>query len=207
MCVLHFLRLVKLGAPKDLSEESGNVPAGVLYSNTVAMLPNHKESAYMHLPTFTAGAMFHIGTFLALFCFVLLFFKAVWGFFFQHELLSLLVALYMWFSVCCGKGLIIKRVISKKLRPISNADDYISVSLTALFQFATALLFTTFAFHDFFSSEVPGWIIIVYFVVSTLLFFYLPFGKLKHAVYYFAARYHLGFFYGRRGTWPPKSKC
>jgi nitrate reductase gamma subunit len=204
MCVLHFLRIVKLGAPKDLSEESGSIPAGVLYSNTVAMLPNQKESAYMHLPTFTAGAMFHIGTFLALFCFVLLFFKIFWGFFLQHELLSLLVALYMWFSVSCGTGLIIKRVISKKLRPISNADDYISVTLTALFQFVTALLFTTFAFRDFFSSDIHGWITIAYFVASTLLFFYLPFGKLKHAVYYFAARYHLGFFYGRRGTWPPK---
>ena len=28
-------------------------------------------------------------------------------------------------------------------------------------------------------------------------------GKLKHVVYFFAARYHLGFFYGWRNVWPP----
>ena len=32
----------------------------------------------------------------------------------------------------------------------------------------------------------------------------MPLGKLRHAVYYFAARYHLGFFYGWRNVWPNK---
>jgi nitrate reductase gamma subunit len=208
MCFIHFLRIIKLGVPKDLSEKSGSVPAGVLYSNTVAMSPAHKESAYKHLPTYTAGILFHLGSFLALFVFLLLFFNVMWDFFFQYTLISSIIALCMWLSTCCGIGLIIKRMTSKKLRPISNADDYISVSLTTLFQLLTALLFTIFAFHDgfhrFFSSEVHGWIIVAYMLMPTLLFIYLPFGKLKHVVYYFDARFQLGFFYGRRGTWPPK---
>jgi nitrate reductase gamma subunit len=45
-----------------------------------------------------------------------------------------------------------------------------------------------------------------YYFISIILFLYLPFGKLKHAVYYFAARYHLGFFYGWRNTWKPKKE-
>ena len=210
MCALHFLRLIKLGAPKDLSEQSGSVAAGVVYSNTVAMSPFLKESAYKHLPTFTAGVIFHLGNFLAYFCFLFLFFDAVWGFFFQYIIISSLIALCLWVSVCCGIGLIIKRLISKKLRPISNMDDYLSVSLVTLFQLFSALLFTIFVFHDifhlYFSSPVHEWIIIFYFVASALLFIYLPFGKMRHLVYYFAARYHLGFFYGRRGTWPPAKK-
>ena len=46
----HFVRLVRKGAPKDLSRRSGSVGKGVLYANTVAMMPNQKESAFMHLP-------------------------------------------------------------------------------------------------------------------------------------------------------------
>jgi nitrate reductase gamma subunit len=206
MCVIHFLRLIRLGAPKDLSEKSGSVLAGVIYSNTGAMLPMQKESAYKHLPTYTVGIILHIGIFTALLCFLLLFFDTVWEFFFQYTLLSLLVALCFFFCSCCGIVLIIKRLTSKKLCPISNLDDYLSIILVTLFQFISALLFTTFAFHEvfhkYFSSEVPEWIIIPYFIFPALLFIYLPFGKLRHAVYYFAARYHLGFFYFRRGTLP-----
>jgi len=208
MCALFFLRLIKLGAPKDLSEKSGNVTAGIVYSNTVAMLPLQKESAYKHLPTFTAGVIFHLGTFTAYFIFLILFFDAVWEFFFQYVWLSSLIALCLWVSVSCGIGLIIKRIVSKKLRPISNVDDYLSVILVTLFQLTTALLFTVFSFHDsfhtFFSSKVHEGLIMAYYIASTLLFLYLPAGKLRHLVYYFAARFHLGFFYGRRGTWPPK---
>jgi hypothetical protein len=32
---------------------------------------------------------------------------------------------------------------------------------------------------------------------------YIPAGKLRHTVYFFAARYHLGYFFGWRGVWPP----
>ena len=208
LCFIHFFRLIKLGAPKDLSEASGNVSAGVRYSNTGAMLPKEKESAYKHLPTYTAGMLFHLGSFLALFIFLLLIFDTAWGFFFQYQWLSVLIALYFWFSFCCGIGLIIKRLISKKLKPISNVDDYLSVIVVTLFHKMSALLFTVFAFHDlfheYFSSNFHSIIICAYFISAALLFIYLPLGKLKHAVYYFAARYHLGFFYGRRGTWPPK---
>ncbi|MCL2434714.1 MAG: hypothetical protein FWD09_01075 [Lentimicrobiaceae bacterium] len=208
MCFIHFLRLLKLGAPKDLSESSGNIAAGVLYSNTGAMLPAQKESASRHLPTYTAGILFHIGSFIALFCFLLLFFDAVCGFFFRHTFISLLIATYLVISSCCGIGLIIKRIVSKQLRPFSNADDYISTGLVTLFHLVSAILFIAFAFHDifhqYFSSNIHADIICTYFLAATLLFLYLPFSKLKHVIYYFAARYHLGFFYGRRGTWPPK---
>ena len=208
MCLLHFLRLIRLGAPKDLSQKSGNVTKGVIYSNTVAMLPNKKESAYMHIPTFTSGVIFHLGTFLAFFCFLFLIIKPVWKLFFDYTLISAIIAICLWISFFFGVGLFIKRLVSKQLRPISNMDDFISVCLTALFQKFSALLFTIFAFYDFFlqyfSFEIHKVIICAYYLVSALLFLYLPFSKLKHFVYYFAARYHLGFFYGRRGTWPSK---
>ena len=213
-CFIHFLRLIKLGAPKDLSEKKGNIAAAILYSNTGAMLPMQKESAYKHLPTYTAGILFHIGSFVALLCFLILIpdvftSDAVSIFFFRQPFVSALIAFCLWGSACCGIGLIIKRISSKNLRPISNVDDYLSTILVTLFQIISALLFTFYAFdqylHKYLSHGTHVGVFCTYFLIAALLFLYLPFGKLKHVVYYFAARYHLGFFYGRRGTWPPKS--
>lgn len=210
ICSYHLFRLIRLGAPKDLSEKAGSVKAGVIYSNTKAMAPQHKESAFKHLPTFVTGILFHLGSFLALFLFFLLLFNTMWGFFFAYSTLSLLIALLLLVSTCCGVGLFVKRIISKELRPISNADDYLSVAIVSLFHLSSLLLFFTFAFHDafhtIFSSAMHSGIICTYYFIATLLFLYIPLGKLKHCVYFLAARYHLGFFYGWRGTWPPKNK-
>ena len=213
ICFLHFLKLIRLGAPKDLSEKAGSVAAGVIYANTGAMSPTQKESAYKHLPNYAAGILFHIGSFTAIFCFLLLFFDILTNdtvsvFFFQHTLLSFIIAMILWVGSLFGLILIIERIFSKKLRPISNIDDYFSGGIVTLFQVLSATLFTFYAFdgclHRFFSHGIHSEIFCIYYLVAALLFFYLPFGKLKHVVYYFAARYHLGFFYGSRGTWPPK---
>lgn len=67
----HFMRLLKHGPPKDLSQKSGNIAHAICYSCIGAMSPMQKESAHLHLPTYTAGIFFHIGNFLAIdvYCF------------------------------------------------------------------------------------------------------------------------------------------
>ena len=78
------------------------------------------------------------------------------------------------------------------MRELSNPDDYISNFIVSVFHWATAGVLL---------SET---LLSVYFLIAGILFLYIPVGKLKHTVYFFAARYHLGFFYGHRGVWPPK---
>ena len=203
-CLRHFLRLVKLGKVKDLSQKSGNVAKAVVYSNTAAMLPNKKESAYKHLPTYTAGIIFHLGSFLALFFFIFTFFDVIWLWriipLCIRWWIPLCIICFLLISSSCGLFLFFKRLFSKKLKPFSNFDDYFSTGVVTLFQFVTMLilLFPTFHLPHYF------YIIFLYYITASLLFLYLPFGKLKHVVYYFAARYHLGFFYGWRNSWPPK---
>ena len=68
---MHFVRVVRLGAPKDKSEPSGSVKEGVVYANTRAMMPDQKESAYLHIPSYATGMLFHIGAFCCLLFFVL----------------------------------------------------------------------------------------------------------------------------------------
>jgi hypothetical protein len=42
------------------------------------------------------------------------------------------------------------------------------------------------------------------FIYAAFLFLYIPFGKLKHTVYFFSSRIYLGKFFGKRGVWPVK---
>ncbi|MCL2132065.1 MAG: hypothetical protein FWH36_06405 [Lentimicrobiaceae bacterium] len=213
-CLRLFLRLVKLGKVNDLSQKSGNVTRGILYSNTAAMLPNKKESAYKHLPTFTAGVVFHIGSFLSLLLFVLSFFSNIlltW--IWRLPVCLVCLACFLLISSLCGLVLFFKRVFSKKLRPFSNLDDFFSIGIVTLFQLFSVALLALFAavrgklgialwvwISDFYIT----WFHDFYYSTAIVLFLYLPFGKLKHAIYYFAARYHLGFFYGWRNAWPPQ---
>lgn len=184
----HLIRLIRLGSPKDYSLKRGNLKSAVAYSFTGAMNPLEKESAYLHFPTYTAGILYHIGTFLSIIIFFLLLISVSITGMFQWGFLCLLIV-----SSICGLGIFTKRITLKKLRSLSNPDDYISNLLVTAFQIFTLIVL-------FYESFVP-----YYFIWAGLLFLYIPLSKLKHSLYFFAARYHLGFFYGWRGVWSVKS--
>jgi hypothetical protein len=181
-----FIRLVVLGKPVDFSDPAGTISPSVRYSFTGAMSPLKKESAFLHLPTYTAGIFYHLGTFLSIALFFL-----ILGNVSLPNILTFPIALFLLFSFACGTGILIKRIIKKGLRDLSAPDDYLSNLLVSIFQFMTAFVVVV---HQLYPA---------YFLLSSLLLLYFPLGKLKHALYFFAARYHLGFFYGWRGTWPP----
>ena len=84
---------------------------------------------------------------------------------------------------------------------MSNPDDYISNILVTLFQMMTILVLITPALIPSYRHTVLQF----YYIITALLLLYGPAGKLRHTVYFFAARYHLGHFYGWRGVWPPRS--
>jgi nitrate reductase gamma subunit len=152
------------------------------------MNPRKKESAYLHLPTYAAGLMYHIGTAAAIVVFILLFlFNIKFGGSVKWVLFGLLSI-----SGFCGIGILGKRLTLEKMRYLSNPDDYISNILVTLFHLVTLGVLVN-------QSVVP-----IYNFCVGLLLLYLPFGKLKHLLYFFAARYHLGLFYGWRGIWPVK---
>ncbi|MCD4732532.1 MAG: hypothetical protein K8R74_18175 [Bacteroidales bacterium] len=186
-CLYHLIRLVSLGKPTDYSQKKGNIGAATRYSFTGAMSPVKKESAYLHLPTYTAGLLYHIGTFLSIFLFCLFLFKIVPQGWLQWGIIGFLML-----TGLSGLGILIKRMIKKELKALSNPDDFISNILVTAFQFITALVLYNGQYFP------------VYFIIVSALLLYLPLGKLKHTIYFFAARYHLGFFYGWRGVWPPK---
>lgn len=185
--LVHLNKLIRLGKPRDYSHQTGNIPDAVKYAYTGAMSPAKKETAFLHLPTYIAGLLYHLGTFLAFFLYLLLMLNLSFG-----TGVGIAFACMLFVSSISGLGILIKRLFSKKMRALSNGDDYLSNILTTLFQAMLALALI-------FPALMQG-----FYLAATLLFLYIPFGKLKHLLYFFAARYHLGFFFGRRNAWPPK---
>ena len=183
-CMNFAFTLLKKGNAADKAKPAGNPLKGVAYSMTGAMSPKKKESAYMHLPTYTAGLLYHFGTFLCLFLLILSFFSVSYS-----DFLSGIFVGFLGLTSLSGLGILIKRIVKSGLRNLSNPDDYISNILVTIFQLSTVFL-------------VLNWIPeMVYYIIAGMLLLYIPIGKLRHLVYFFAARYHLGWFYGYRGVW------
>jgi len=185
--LFHFFRVISLGKPRDLSSATGNTKAAMPYAFIGSMSPTKKESAFLYLPTYIAGIIYHIGTFSALALFFIIIFDIN-----LPPTLSLILSGLFIISGLCGFGILIKRIIKSQMRDLSNPDDYISNLIVSIFQWATA------------GVLLSDTLLAVYLLIAGILFLYIPVGKLKHTVYFFAARYHLGFFFGHRGVWPPK---
>lgn len=184
-CMSQFIRVMRTSTITPNSKPLGKRIPGICYSITGAMSPLKKETAYLHLPTYIAGILFHLGTFCSFFVLALQFFtiNVPFGFF---------ITLLLTLTSISGFFILGKRMVLKKMRSLSNPDDYISNILVTFFHIVSALALT---WHDF----QP-----YLFLYSTLLFLYIPLGKLRHTVYFFTSRFHLGLFYGWRGVWPAK---
>lgn len=185
-CLYHVYRIISLGVPNDYSEARGNISSAVAYSFTGGMSPKKKESAYLHLPTYTAGILYHLGTFFSVGVFICVLFGVQF-----NELFTLVSSGFLFITGISGIGILVKRMLKKQLRSLSNPDDYISNLLVSGFQLITMV---------YLNMPTP-----LYFIMASALLLYLPIGKLKHTIYFFAARFHLGFFFGRRGVWPPNN--
>lgn len=191
LCLLQLgariIKIFRAGAPKDYSAPIGNKNKAIGYSFTGAMSPKHKESAYLHLPTYAAGIIYHLGTFFGIVWLVLLLVGVT-----LPDIVVQISAILLFCGAAAGLGILIKRIVAPKMRQLSNADDFISNILVTGYQafLGIALLMPQYVPHMM--------------IFTAVLFLYMPVGKLRHCAYFFAARLHLGYFFGHRGVWPIK---
>lgn len=185
---LAFLHLNAKGYGKRtlFSRPAGDSAKGVFYAFTAGMAPWAKESVRLNPLSYAAGIAFHSGVFTA---FGLLLLAVL-----RLELPSFLVLLarvLLLGGTLGGASLLVKRAVKPELRGLSCPDDFVSNLLSTLFV-ALALTGT-------FSPSLQG----LWMAESILLLVYVPFGKIRHCFFFFTTRYHLGAFFGRRGTFPP----
>ena len=183
MVVLH--RKAKSYGKRTLFAKPAGDPAqGALYAFTKGMAPWAKESVMLNLPSYAAGMAFHAGVFTAFGLLVVAMARL--------ELPSFPLFLARVFTLAGAVGgfsLFVKRLIKPQLRGLSCPDDFVSNLLSstfALLAFAWTLL-----------PSIAGW----WMAEATLLLIYAPLGKIRHCLFFFTTRYHLGAFFGRRGSY------
>ena len=178
------------GGRKDYSVPAGNPSEGVNYFFTKGMLPAHKETVSKHPVKFLVGVVMHTGALYAIFHLIIMnsipFFETVS----RYVAVPIVAA-----ALPTGLYLLARRAVSANLRKMSAPDDYVAAAVTC------GLLFMTLLYGFY-----PDSMRIPLFLYGAGLFFFMPLGKLRHVVFFFAARYNLGGRLGRRGVFPPQNE-
>ena len=173
---------------RDYSARAGDTIRGMLYNFTWAMLPSHKETVRLHPFEFTIGVLMHIGIFIAIAKALILIIVPTFDIPISYVLVILLGI-----SAFCAIWLLMRRIISLNLRFMSHPDDYVSIVLSLVFMLSAI-------------AQESGFIDAgAFLIVSAIVFFYLPLGKLKHALFFFVARADYGARLGYRGTYPVRN--
>jgi hypothetical protein len=156
---------------------------GVFWSFTTGMLPWKKESARIHWVAYIRGAIFHICIFLGAVLLLISPWLAdipLW----LHSTIALVMAV----GAILGLGGFWIRWRDPVMRLLSTPDDYASLGLATLFLTAAA------------AAVQAVQLVPVFWIISGVILAYIPFGKLRHFIYFFYSRAFLGLVFGRRGV-------
>ncbi len=181
--LLRLREILKRPFKQDLARARGSIRRGVLYAFTLGMAPWEKESTRLHWLAYLRGIFFHLGVFVA---FAVLF-ASPW--------LQAAPQWLVWIGLAfTGSGALFglagipMRLAGENERILSTPDDYFSILLSALF---TALAFGVL---------ITPWLLPAFYLVAAVTAIYIPFGKIRHCVYFFYSKFFFGLNFGRRGV-------
>jgi nitrate reductase gamma subunit len=179
------VRTFAFGRRPTYAHPRGSNFAGIVYAFGWGMLPWEKESAAKHIWTYTGGILYHLGILMAMLFLATVLLRISLPQIFLQALRILLVI-----GLISGVTLIIKRILKPHMRSLSGGDDYLANILVDFFLLSA--LATTFAE----TTLVP------FLAVAIIIFIYIPFGKIRHCVFFFYSRVLFGDFFGKRGVVP-----
>ena len=168
---------------REIAPVKSSPGKGVIWSFTVGMMPWKKESARIHWIAYLRGIILHLGIFIgAVLLIASPWLPAVPGWLLSATGLLLAVAALM------GLAGFWVRWHDPVMRSLSTPDDYFALLLVTLFMAAGAAACLS-------ANWLPA-----FWIISGLTLGYLPFGKLRHSIYFFYSRAFLGLVFGRRGV-------
>ena len=185
---LRYAETKRRALPADNSPLKGDIPSGIRYAFTTGMMPWAKESTRIHMIAYLRGIGFHIGIFAAIGALII---SPWWKSLPPFVSWTLFWVLIIGAVLGAAGG--IMRLTERNLRGLSLPDDHFAVWLTALFIEITALAILN-----------EGFMIPMY-IISAVTFVYIPFGKIRHCLYFFFSRIFFGNFFGRRAVFPHHS--
>lgn len=173
------------GGRKQNTAPAGSPLQAVKYNFTSAMMPSHKDTVRLHPLNFLTGIMMHTAAFLSILQILIMTFLGS-TLPFAHLTNGILLM-----GIVATVFMIVHRFRTEVMAKFSIPDDYIAAGMT-LTLITVALL-----------AEIGRATPLQTAAFATLFFAYFPLGKLRHSVFFFAARYDLGKRLGHRGTYPP----
>jgi nitrate reductase gamma subunit len=189
MLTVMLMYTFAFGRRPTYAHPCGSSFRGIVYAFGLGMLPWEKESATKHIWTYIGGILYHLGILMAM----LLLATVLLGISFPQTLLQA-VRILLAIGLVCGLALLSKRILKPHMRSLSSGDDYLANSLVDLLLLSA--LVATFA-------EI---MLVPFLAVAIGIFLYIPFGKLRHCVYFFYSRVLFGTFFGKRGVVPHPSR-
>ena len=182
---LRYAETKRRALPADKSPIKGSISHGIIYAFSAGMMPWAKESTRIHMIAYLRGIGFHIGIFAAIGTVII---SPFWTY--LPSLLSLALFWVLMLGAVLGAAGGIIRVAEHNLRGLSLPDDHFAVWLTTVFITIAGLAILNEAF------------LIPMYVISAVTFVYVPFGKIRHCLYFFFSRIFFGKFFGRRAVFP-----
>lgn len=171
--------------PVDHAPARGDVKAGIRYAFTLGMAPWTKESTRIHAAAYLRGVGFHAGIFAGL---AVLAARPWWPG--LPPVARTVIALGLAAGALLGAAGSVMRLREPHLRALSTMDDHVSIWLVTVFLGLTGL-----------AVWQPRFVVSMY-VAAGVMMAYIPFGKIRHCLYFFVARGAFGRFVGRRGVLP-----
>lgn len=183
------IRTFAFGQRPIYAHPQGSRFSGIVYALGQGMLPWEKETASRHIWTYIGGILYHLGILIAF-----LFLATVLLRISLTATLLQLIRIMLFLGLVSGVALFIKRIFKPHMRLLSGGDDYLANILVDL------LLLSALA--TIFNENVS----FVFSVIAIIIFIYIPFGKIRHCVFFFYSRILFGDFFGKRGVLPHPSK-
>lgn len=174
------------GGRRDYSARAGSRLRGVLYNFSAAMTPAHKETIRHHPFKFTVGLLMHVGVGVAILKILVLLARPD-----VPPLAPIPLGGFLALTAAAAGYLFVRRLLSPTLRAMSAFDDYLA-------SFVTLAYLALAALHEFGRLSAGAFLL-----GDAAVTFYLPLGKLRHALFCPIARLDLGRRLGYRGTYPP----
>lgn len=178
MLMVMVLRTFAFGRKRTYAHPQGSSFVGVVYAFGQGMLPWEKESASKHIWTYIGGTLYHLGILTAMLFLATVLLQISLPPSLLQSARTLLVI-----GGLSGVALLIKRMLQPHMRFLSGGDDYLANILIDLFLFlALATTFTE-------TTLVP------FCIIAIIIFIYIPFGKIRHCVFFFYSRILCGTFF------------
>jgi hypothetical protein len=195
------IKTLLLGRKRVYSRDKGSKLAGIVYAFGKGMMPWEKESAQKHLLVYLAGVGYHVGIFAGLFYLASLVLP-----FTLRQPIALTERVLLFLGSACGVALLSRRITSPAMRKLSCPDDYAANSIVTIVlilsgvhsQLAGPTSPTLGGTLPGYPNGSPAGIETALLLASSVMFLYVPLGKIRHCVFFFYVRVLFGIFYGRR---------